>query len=215
MNGTDTVRASISETLDVNVENLTLPGTAANGTGNASNNLIIGNASVNTLTGTGGNDTLRGGSGNDALLTGGGGNDELNGETGLELLTGGTGLDKFVFTSSGMSNADTISDFSNVDDTIVLGNALDAGLAGALSPGLKGLAFTGGNVVGNTLSSAWYFEGVGSNGAGTGLSGIYVNTLTGDINYDPTSGVAGDNLLLGRVDFNIAATLSNTDFILG
>jgi len=213
--GTDTVYASISDTLDVNVENLTLTGTAATGTGNGSNNLIIGNASANLLTGNGGNDTLRGGAGNDTELIGSGGNDELNGEGGLDLLTGGTGLDRFVFTSSGALNADTISDFVAADDTIVLGNALDAGMAGALSPGLKGLAFIGGNVVGNTLSAAWYFEGVGMNGSGAGLSGIYVDTLTGDINYDPTSGIVGDNVLLGRVDFAIASTLSNTDFVLG
>jgi serralysin len=213
LGGTDQVYASVSHWLAANVENLTLTGTAATGIGNASNNVIIGNASANSLSGLDGNDTLKGGAGNDTV-SGGNGNDELNGETGLDLLTGGAGADKFVFTSSGVANADSIGDFSHADDTIVLGNALDAGMAGAISPGLKGLSF-GGNVVGNTLSSAWYFEGVGLNGAGTGLSGIYNNTLTGEIWYDPTSGIVGDSVLLGRVNFAIAASLDHTDFVLG
>ena len=100
-------------------------------------------------------------------------------------------------------------------DSFVLGNLLDAAMVGASGSGLKGLAFTGGNVAGNTLSSAWYFEGVGQKGAGTGLSGIYVDTFAGEIWYDPTTNAAGDNVLLGRVNFAIAPTLDHTDFVLG
>lgn len=212
--GIDTVYASVNETLDPNVENLTLTGTAASGTGNGLGNLIVGNSSANTLAGAGGNDTLRGGLGNDTLLIGDAGNDELNGESGLDILTGGTGLDSFVFTSSGVANADTITDFDHADDTIVLGNALDAAMAGALNPGLVGLSFIGGNVAGNTLAANRYFEGVGFNGSGTAARGIYVDTVSGEIHYNPTN-VAGDEVLLGRVDFAIAGTLDNTDFVLG
>lgn len=73
--GTDTVFASVSGyTLANNVENLTLIGTVAAGTGNSGNNLIVGNSAANTLTGAGGNDTLDGGAGFDTLI-GGLGND--------------------------------------------------------------------------------------------------------------------------------------------
>jgi Ca2+-binding RTX toxin-like protein len=65
--GIDLVTSSVSFTLGADVENLTLTGTAANGTGNILANVIIGNNSANTLTGGDGNDTLDGGLGNDTM----------------------------------------------------------------------------------------------------------------------------------------------------
>jgi hypothetical protein len=66
---TDTLTTSTTLTLPVNVENLTLTGTAAiNGTGNAGDNIITGNSANNTLDGGTGNDTLKGGAGNDIYL---------------------------------------------------------------------------------------------------------------------------------------------------
>src|SRR5262249_30142795 len=65
--GTDTVNAWISYTLGANVENLTLLGSVALGTGNALNNIITGNSADNTLYGLDGNDTLYGLAGNDTL----------------------------------------------------------------------------------------------------------------------------------------------------
>jgi Ca2+-binding RTX toxin-like protein len=73
--GIDTVQSALAWTLDVNVENLLLTGTAAiNGTGNSLDNILTGNSGANTLTGDGGNDTLDGGAGADVLI-GGVGND--------------------------------------------------------------------------------------------------------------------------------------------
>jgi Ca2+-binding RTX toxin-like protein len=74
-NGVDTVQSSVTYTLAVNVENLTLTGTTAiNGTGNTLNNFVLGNSAANVLTGANGNDTLRGALGNDTV-NGGSGND--------------------------------------------------------------------------------------------------------------------------------------------
>ncbi|MFM9111193.1 MAG: calcium-binding protein, partial [Prochlorococcaceae cyanobacterium] len=60
--GVDLVNSSVTNTLAVNVENLTLTGTSAiNGTGNVLDNLLTGNTANNSLTGGAGNDTLDGG----------------------------------------------------------------------------------------------------------------------------------------------------------
>ncbi|MFN0193742.1 MAG: CHRD domain-containing protein [Aestuariivirga sp.] len=102
-NGTDEVQSSVNHTLAVNVENLTLTGAGnINGTGNTGVNIIVGNT----------------------------GNNFIDGKTGNDTLTGGTGLDNFVFSTAITANVDTITDFTVVDDTIRLDDAIFAGLAG-------------------------------------------------------------------------------------
>lgn len=73
--GIDTVKSSISYTLQDGFEHLSLLGEAAiDGTGNGADNIIIGNSAANTLSGGAGNDTLNGGLGADRMQ-GGSGND--------------------------------------------------------------------------------------------------------------------------------------------
>ncbi|MCW7541635.1 calcium-binding protein [Aquabacterium sp. A7-Y] len=251
--GVDRVISTISDTLDANVENLTLSNVASalNGTGNTLANQISGNGFNNVLFGLDGNDSLSGSSGNDTLvggngadalsggsgndtlngnndddslnggsgddtLNGGAGNDVVNGSTGLDFLTGGAGQDRFVFDRSGAGNADSITDFSHADDSIVLSNALDTGLAGALNPGIAGLSFAGGAVAGNALAAGSFFKGVGLTGNAAGnASGIYLNTLDGQVWYNPTAAGGGDALLLGRVEFSVAGSVTANDFIYG
>jgi len=108
--GNDRVQSLISFTLGNNVENLKIIGAAAvDGTGNALANSLVGNAAANQLNGLAGSDTLE----------------------------GGAGADGFRFTTAlGATNVDRILDFTVVDDTIFIDNAVFTGLAaGALAAG--------------------------------------------------------------------------------
>ena len=104
--GTDTVRTSISYTLENNVENLSLVSEKAiDGSGNYLNNRIVGNNNKNNLKGKGGKDTIIG-------------------KHGKDILTGGGNADLFRYLSvddSGTNYAtrDRITDFS-IEDTIDL-----------------------------------------------------------------------------------------------
>jgi Ca2+-binding RTX toxin-like protein len=228
--GTDKVYATISDTLDANVENLYLSGTAAKGTGNTLNNIIQGTTYANTLYGLAGNDTLKGYGGNDTLdggagsdklygdagndkliggsgndyMAGGPGSDTIYGMGGNDKLYGGTGQDRFVFGESGSANRDEILDFSHLDDTIVLKDILD----GATNSSIKGLSFSGG-----VLNAGDYFEGANKTGSGLDdVSGIYNNTTTGAIYYNPTDHVGGDSILICTVGIASATSLDNADF---
>jgi len=94
--GIDSVQSSVTYTLEANVENLTLTGSAAiNGTGNSLNNVITGNSGNNVLVGGDGSDTLIGG-------------------TGADTLTGLAGADTFRFAlaDSRLAAYDRITDFT-------------------------------------------------------------------------------------------------------
>ncbi len=156
-------------------------------------------------------------------INGGGGNDRLTGGLGADTLAGGAGSDQFRYGEWGSANRDLITDFSVVDDTIVLLNALDAGLPAAnpaLATGITGLSFNGGAVAGNSLNANWFFKGAGIlapfNGMAAGnLSGIYVDTNSGDIWYNPTSATANDSRLLARVSVGAAGAMTSADFVYG
>lgn len=98
--------------------------------GGAGDDTIYGGAGGDVLAGGGDDDELHGGSQNDTL-NGGGGNDELSGDAGgdrltgnagIDLLAGGSGADTFVF--RGGFGQDTVTDFTDDQDTILLGRNL-------------------------------------------------------------------------------------------
>jgi Ca2+-binding RTX toxin-like protein len=172
---------------------------------------VIGSGVVDTITGNGLANNLSGNGGND-IIAGGSGNDTIAGGLGNDKLTGNADNDSFVFGNIGAANRDTITDFSAVQDTILLSNSLDSTLAGSLANGIKGLTFVGGNVAGNVLSSAFFFKGAGFTGIGTGsATGIYVNTTgAGNIYYNDAT--AAGSFIFASVGA-AAATLTNADFV--
>ena len=171
--------------------------------GNGGNDTLDGGAGSDKLYGGVGNDKLIGGSGND-YMAGGTGNDTIFGMGGNDKLYGGTGQDRFVFGESGSANRDEILDFSHLDDTIVLKDILD----GATNSSIKGLSFSGG-----VLNAGDYFEGANKTGSGLDdVSGIYNNTTTGAIYYNPTDHVGGDSILICTVGIASATSLDNADF---
>jgi serralysin len=100
--GIDTVLSSVSTELPNHVENLTLAGSAAEGTGNRLDNALAGNGAANVLRGLQGDDTLRGGLANDVL-------------------SGGPGRDAFVFdVAPGPADADLVTDFKSGQDALHL-----------------------------------------------------------------------------------------------
>ena len=96
----DDVQSSVSYALGLNLENLTLLGTAAiNGTGNELNNVLTGNSAANVLTGGAGDDTYVIDAGDTIVEQPGGGTDTVSTDASYTLsavlenitLTGGGG----------------------------------------------------------------------------------------------------------------------------
>jgi hypothetical protein len=87
-------------------------------------------------------------------------------------------------------------------------------LVGFISPGIKGLGFTGGPLPGNPLNPASFFSGAGFTGGSLGApSGIYVNTTNGDIWYNDST-VLGSSLI-ANVGAGAAAGMTNSHFVYG
>lgn len=176
--GTDLVQSSVDWKLGVDVENLTLTGTAkTKGFGNSLANSITGNTADNHLAGGAGNDTLTGGTGNDTLV----------GEEGNDSLVGGLGSDFYyinsltdVLVEAASQGIDTVS--STVSYT--------------LAANFENLALEGNadnSATGNSAANALF----GNNGANT-LSGLAGNdTLKGWNGNDTLTGGTGAD----RFDF--------------
>ncbi len=225
--GTDRVIAlnSFSLVTFAEIETLALTGTvAANGTGNAGNNLITGNAMANRLDGNEGNDSLSGGDGNDTLR-GGAGADSLFGGTGLDLLQGGDNDDVYLVTDGGATVSEALNaglDLVNATVSFVLGNNIEnlTLLGGSAIDGTgNGLAnVIAGNGAANVLDGAGGADSLsGGNGNDTLLGGAGADTLTGGgggdtFRYDRASegtdritdySVAADSIAISAAGFGL------------
>jgi Ca2+-binding RTX toxin-like protein len=199
---TDTVNSTATApatTLAATKTNLTLIGTAVNGTGNAVNNTVTGNSGNNSLDGAAGNDTLLGGAGNDTLL----------GSLGNDNLDGGAGNDTYLFTLTGLGN-DIIRDASGIDTISFAGATLGA----TVNLGLT----TAQTVVGTTqitLTAVDTIENaIGGSGTDRLTGNALNNTLTGGLGNDTLVGGLGTDSLVGGAGndqfvFNGTAAFSN------
>ncbi|MBK6850104.1 MAG: putative Ig domain-containing protein [Burkholderiales bacterium] len=189
--GVDTVQSSASYTLGANLDNLTLTGTAASGTGNALNNLLTGNDQANTLEGGLGNDTLDGGAGIDNL-TGGDGDDTYIVDNSGDIVTEAAGLGTGADT---LQSSATYTLSANVETLILTGSAAIDGTGNAEANTLTG------NAAANTL------DGLGGNDTLIGGDGsdTYVVDSIGDVVTEQAGADAGT---ADTVRSSISTTLS-------
>ena len=170
--GIDSVFSSISYTLGVNVENLTL-----NGSDNLSG---TGNGLDNSLTGNIGNNTLDGGVGNDML----------DGGYGADVMRGGIGNDIYVVDNTG----DVV--LENAGEGV---DSVNASVSYCLTSNVENLTLIGGssiNGTGNSLANK--MVGNYGNNMLTGLEGN--DTLEGGFGLDMMVGGIGNDYLNGNSD---------------
>ncbi|MFM2346989.1 MAG: hypothetical protein RL654_1742 [Pseudomonadota bacterium] len=170
--GIDRVQSSVSWTLGLNIEHLTLTGSAAlSGTGNTLANQISGNDGANRLSGGDGNDTLDGGLGDDTL----------DGGTGNDLLRGGLGHDSLL----GLAGDDTLD--GGLGNSTLDGGEGNDSLTGSSDPSNTDLLI-GGN--GNDWMHA-------QSGRDTLLGGAGNDTMQAYGNGVQMTGGAGNDWLYG------------------
>ncbi|KQP54901.1 M10 family metallopeptidase C-terminal domain-containing protein [Methylobacterium sp. Leaf108] len=221
--GTDTVRSSASVTLALNVENLTLVGTAAiAGTGNALANVIFGNGAANSLDGGLGADSMAGGLGNDTYRV------DSAGDVVTEAAASGTDtvLTAFSYTLSDHVEALTLTGSLAADATgnglanVITGN----GAANVLDGGAGADTIIGG--AGNDTYVLDSLSDVVSEGASAGTDsvrsavthtlGANVENLTllGSADIDG-SGNALANRILGNDAVNALSGAAGDDVLRG
>ena len=191
--GIDTVKSSVNFSIAalLNVENITLTGTALNATGNANANLLIGNASNNVLIGGDGNDTLRGEGGVDTL-NGGGGNDIYVVDTTTDIIVDSAGTD-----SIESSVTFSLGTYAAIENLTLTGAAAINGTGNSLANTLVG------NAAANTLDGgAGADQMIGGAGNDT-----YVVRDSTDVITETSSG--GTDAVVSYLNYTLGANLEN------
>nr|HVZ29484.1 calcium-binding protein [Asticcacaulis sp.] len=221
--GTDLVMASLSYVLAVNVENLTLTGSAAiDGTGNSLANILTGNSGNNTLDGKTGADTMAGGIGNDTYFV------DNSGDVVIENASAGTDTVQSSITYALTDNVErlTLTGSGNIGatgnslDNILTGNSGDNVLdGGAGADKMSGGAGDDTYMVDNTGDT---IVEAGSSGTDqvfatvsyTLSSGVENLTLNGGDDINGT-GNAANNVLIGNSGVNLLSGGGNADKLYG
>ena len=150
---------------------------------------VFGASGTDTITGTGSNDHLEA-TATHTKLVGGDGDDYLVGNLSVNVLTGGAGADRFVFNTALNGNVDTITDFGNGADKLVLSSLVFEGLS------------AGGAVLLETGVAAT-----------TDKPTVLYDASTGMLSYDKDGSGAGAAVDFAKLQ-NTPATLSSTDFVI-
>jgi len=193
VSGKDTVNASITYTLPLNVENLKLTGLSdLNGTGSDLANTLQGNDGNNLLDGRNGNDTLNGGDGDDTLLGG----------SGVDVLIGGDGSDIYRVSSA----EDRIVETARHGDEDVI----ESTVSYSLVPNVEVLTLIGPAALrgdGNELANV--IEGSEADNTLNGDAGD--DSLLGNDGNDTLDGGEGNDTLQGGNGRDVALYQGNQD----
>jgi len=186
----DMVISTASRVLGMNLENLTLTGTAAiNGLGNGLANTLTGNSGANRLNGAAGNDTLVGGMGDDILIGG----------TGADRMEGGLGNDIYYVDNPDDCVLETYTDPTGVDTVISSVSTRPLGT----------------NLENLTLIGTAAINGVGNEQANTLIGNSGANTLNGGAGDDILIGGLGDDILAGNYGNDTLNGEGGNDILVG
>ncbi|MFJ7798405.1 matrixin family metalloprotease [Pseudomonas sp. NPDC096950] len=224
---TDAVATTIDYTLGANLEYLTLLGSAnLNGTGNASNNVIIGNAGNNILDGGIGGDYLAGGTGNDTYIIDNAGDvisetstlaSEIDTVRASINYTLGANLENLTLTGTGNLYA-----IGNTQDNVLTGNSgnnvLDGGAGADTMDGGAGndnyYVDNVGDVVIENGTSTSEIDAVATTIDYTLGANLEYLTLLGSANLNGT-GNASNNVIIGNAGNNILDGGIGGDYLAG
>jgi len=190
--GTDSIQSSITFSLPVNVENLTLTGTSSiNGTGNDLANTLTGNSGANTLNGGLGADTMIGGAGNDTYVV-----DNI-GDVITENLNQGTDT---------IQSSITYTLGSNLENLTLTGTSAINGTGNELNNAITG------NSTANTLTGNAGNDTLnGGTGADTLVGGLgndtYVVDNTGDVVTEALN--EGTDTVQSSITYTLNANVEN------
>ena len=190
--GTDLVNASVSFTLGVNVENLTLIGTGnINGTGNTLVNVINGNVGANVLNGGTGADTMAGSVGNDTYVV------DNVGDVVTEAAAAGTDT---------VQSSITYTLGATLENLTLIGGAFINGTGNTLSNTIIG------NSLANTLTGLGGFDTLdGGLGGDTLVGGTGNDTYIVDNGSDTVTEAVGEgtDTVQSSISYTLGANLEN------
>jgi Ca2+-binding RTX toxin-like protein len=197
--GTDTIKAIGTGKVDIGLTRFdanngieVIDATGATGQTRILGNYTSDSFDFSNVTFLGANILIHAGDGDD-VVKGSAGANLINGGNGNDSLSGGLGADKFLFDTalSKWGNVDRIVDFSVVDDTIQIDDAIFK-KAGALG----------------TLAAGAFVKGTKALDAS---DRIVYNGATGDVFYDADGSGKGEAILFAKLATNLA--LTNADFV--